>query len=195
MGEKDSMSIWKQMKQNGFLSSSHDGVSVPLIPKPRGRKRGNESVIKKKIEIAKREQVDKFAKVAAPSGLLNGLNPGIINHVRNRKQVHSIIENLVRSTKNKNKNSECKEDLNKDRDDDVLTLKLSSASTMVSENMSTLSNEDSANISTVDSLSVKGPISHISCFIIKCKGGNLDPFTNKGSSWVVFYLKGPNEKS
>lgn len=183
------------MKQNGFLSSSHDGVSVPLIPKPRGRKRGNESVIKKKIEIAKREQVDKFAKVAAPSGLLNGLNPGIINHVRNRKQVHSIIENLVRSTKNKNKNSECKEDLNKDRDDDVLTLKLSSASTMVSENMSTLSNEDSANISTVDSLSVKGPISHISCFIIKCKGGNLDPFTNKGSSWVVFYLKGPNEKS
>ncbi|XP_024969164.1 uncharacterized protein LOC112508696 [Cynara cardunculus var. scolymus] len=102
-GEKDSMKVWKEMKQNGFLSSSHGGVPVPPIPKSRGRKRGNESVIKKKIEIAKKEQVDRFAKVAAPSGLLNELNPGIINHVRNRKQVHSIIENLVRSAKTENK--------------------------------------------------------------------------------------------
>ncbi|KAI3757779.1 hypothetical protein L6452_05322 [Arctium lappa] len=101
--EKDSMRVWKEMKQNGFLSSSHGGVPVPPMPKSRGRKRGNESVIKKKIEIAKKEQVDRFAKVAAPSGLLNELNPGIINHVRNRKQVHSIIENLVRSARTENK--------------------------------------------------------------------------------------------
>ncbi|KAI7738489.1 hypothetical protein M8C21_016451, partial [Ambrosia artemisiifolia] len=169
MGEKDSMRIWKEMKQNGFLSSSHGGVSVPPMPKPRARKKGNEAVIKKKIEIAKREQVDRFAKVAAPSGLLNELNPGIINHVRNRKQVHSIIENLVRSGRNKNKKSEIKQDdgnMNhsyaskqasycRSTGNDVLEFKLSSASTMASENMSSLSNDESANISTVDFLSVK----------------------------------------
>ncbi|KAK9063313.1 hypothetical protein SSX86_017183 [Deinandra increscens subsp. villosa] len=169
MSGKDSMRIWKEMKQNGFLSSSHGGVSVPPMPRPRGRKKGNESVIKKKIEMAKREQVDRFAKVAAPSGLLNELNPGIINHVRNRKQVHSIIENLVRSTRNKSKKDEIKQDdgsLNRSyasqqasfcqsADNDVLELKLSSASTMVSENTSSLSNDESANISTVDLLSVK----------------------------------------
>ncbi|KAM0043020.1 hypothetical protein Hdeb2414_s0010g00336411 [Helianthus debilis subsp. tardiflorus] len=169
MGEKDSMRIWKEMKQNGFLSSSHGGVSVPPMPKPRGRKKGNESVIKKKIEIAKREQVDRFAKVAAPSGLLNELNPGIINHVRNRKQVHSIIENLVRSSRNKNKKGEIKRDEGnvthsyasqqtsfcRSTGNDVLELKLSSASTMASENTSFLSNDESENISTVDFLSVK----------------------------------------
>ncbi|CAI9295843.1 unnamed protein product [Lactuca saligna] len=148
MGEKESMRIWKQMKQNGFLSSSNGGVLVPQMPKPRGKKRGSISVISKKIEIAKKEQVDKFAKVAAPSGLLNELNPGIINHVRNRRQVHSIIENLVRSSRNKNK-------ISKDVEDDVLALKLSSDSTMASENISSLSNEESGNISTVDSLSIK----------------------------------------
>lgn len=47
---------------------------------------------KRKLEIAKKEQIDRFAQAAAHSGLLNGLNPGIINHVRNSKQVHSIIE-------------------------------------------------------------------------------------------------------
>ncbi|XP_024026040.1 uncharacterized protein LOC21394511 isoform X2 [Morus notabilis] len=91
--ENDPMRVWKEMKQNGFLSSTHGGVP---IPKQRGRK-SKSDVLKKKMEIAKREQVDRFTKIAAPSGLLNELNPGIINHVRNRKQVHSIIEALVRS--------------------------------------------------------------------------------------------------
>ncbi|KAK9075405.1 hypothetical protein SSX86_003728 [Deinandra increscens subsp. villosa] len=114
-GEPDSMRVWKEMKQNGFLSSSHGGVPVPHIPKSRGRKKGKESVIKKKIEIAKKEQVDRFAKVAAPSGLLNELNPGIINHVRNRKQVHSIIENLVRSgRRDENKHGGRKQDVGKE---------------------------------------------------------------------------------
>ncbi|XP_057483049.1 uncharacterized protein LOC130769807 [Actinidia eriantha] len=99
--EKDPMRVWKEMKQNGFLSSSHGGIPVP---KPRGRKSKNE-VLKKKMEIAKREQVDRFAKIAAPSGLLSELNPGIINHVRNSKQVHSIIEALVRSEKQENRHS------------------------------------------------------------------------------------------
>ncbi|KAL1353065.1 hypothetical protein HN51_017000 [Arachis hypogaea] len=99
--EKDPMRIWKEMKQNGFLSSSHGGIPVP---KQRGRKSKNE-MLKKKMEIAKREQVSRFTKIAAPSGLLNDLNPGIINHVRNRKQVHSIIEALVRSENNEHNNA------------------------------------------------------------------------------------------
>ncbi|KAF5738408.1 hypothetical protein HS088_TW13G01307 [Tripterygium wilfordii] len=110
--EKDSLRIWKEMKQNGFLSSSHGGLvaqsgflssshgGIP-VPKQRGRKSKTDAV-KKRLELAKKEQSDRFAKMAAPSGLLNELNPGIINHVRNRKQVHSIIEALVRSEKLEN---------------------------------------------------------------------------------------------
>ncbi|KAL1816271.1 uncharacterized protein LOC108221050 [Daucus carota subsp. sativus] len=98
MEKKDPLKVWKEMKQNGFMSSSHGGVP---IPKPRGRK-SKADTLKKKMEIARKEQVDRFARVAAPSGLLNGLNPGIINHVRNSKQVHSIIEALVRSERGDN---------------------------------------------------------------------------------------------
>ncbi|CAK9135890.1 unnamed protein product [Ilex paraguariensis] len=101
----DPMRIWKEMKQNGFLSSSHGGVPMP---KPRGRK-NKDYGLKKKMELAKREQINRFAKIAAPSGLLNGLNPGIINHVRNGKQVHSIIEALVRSEKLENHNAGSKQ--------------------------------------------------------------------------------------
>ncbi|KAM0034375.1 hypothetical protein Hdeb2414_s0016g00496911 [Helianthus debilis subsp. tardiflorus] len=174
-GERDSMRVWNEMKRNGFLSSSHGGVPVPQAPKPRGRKKGKELVIKKKIEIAKKEQVDRFAKVAAPSGLLNELNPGIINHVRNRKQVHSIIENLVRSARSDSKRGEGEEvrddstmndrevvaktshyaSFNKlECEDDILALKLSSSGTLTS-NVSSLSNEESGNVSTVNSLSVR----------------------------------------
>ncbi|XP_028060784.1 uncharacterized protein LOC114264385 isoform X1 [Camellia sinensis] len=103
--EKDPMRVWKAMKQNGFLSPSHGGVPVP---KPRGRKSKSDGP-KKKMELAKREQVDRFAKIAAPSGLLNELNPGIINHVRNSKQVLSIIESLVRSEKRENRHAGCKQ--------------------------------------------------------------------------------------
>ncbi|XVF41203.1 hypothetical protein PTKIN_Ptkin01aG0261400 [Pterospermum kingtungense] len=114
--EKDSLRVWKEMKQNGFLSSSHGGISMQSgllssshggipVPKQRGRKSMND-VLKKKMELAKKEQVDRFTRIAAPSGLLNGLNPGIINHVRNRKQVHSIIEALVKSEKLEHLHSE-----------------------------------------------------------------------------------------
>lgn len=117
--EKDPLRVWMEMKQNGFLSSSHGGISIQSgfmssshggipMPKQRGRKFKND-VLKKKIELAKREQVDRFTKIASPSGLLNGLNPGIINHVRNKKQVHSIIEALVRSEKHENDRLESKQ--------------------------------------------------------------------------------------
>ncbi|XP_047322483.1 uncharacterized protein LOC124926326 [Impatiens glandulifera] len=97
--KRDSMKVWKEMKQNGFLSSnSHGGIPIPKPPRV-SKSSKNEMIIKQKMELAKKEQVDRFAKIAAPSGLLNGLNPGIINHVRNSKQVHSIIEALVQSEK------------------------------------------------------------------------------------------------
>ncbi|TYI83555.1 hypothetical protein E1A91_D05G301100v1 [Gossypium mustelinum] len=100
------------MKQNGFLSSSHGGLSMQSglvstshggrsVPKHCGRKSKNDT-LKKKMELAKKEQVDRFTKIAGPSGLLNGLNPGIVNHVRNRKQVHSLIDALVKSEKLEN---------------------------------------------------------------------------------------------
>ncbi|KAK4351236.1 hypothetical protein RND71_030549 [Anisodus tanguticus] len=98
LDENESMRIWNEMKQNGFLSHAHGGASMPKL---QGRK-SKIAGMKKKIELAKKERVDRFAKIAAPSGLLNGLNPGIINHVRNSKQVHSIIEALVRSEKREN---------------------------------------------------------------------------------------------
>ncbi|XP_058075360.1 uncharacterized protein LOC131223850 isoform X2 [Magnolia sinica] len=95
--ETESLRRWKAMKQNGFLSSLHGGIPMP---KQRGPSRKNKTnALKKKMDLARKEQVDRFTKIAAPSGLLAGLNPGIINHVRNSKQVHSIIEALVRSEK------------------------------------------------------------------------------------------------
>ncbi|XP_031117288.1 uncharacterized protein LOC116020870 isoform X2 [Ipomoea triloba] len=233
MEERDSLKVWNEMKQNGFLSYSHGGVP---IPKAHGKKNKNDGM-KKKIELAKKERVDRFAKIAAPTGLLNGLNPGIINHVRNSKQVHSIIEALVRSEKHENRRAggkhasqpksgerkevelenQCGAGINRssscyqegysntlsssghiggysaslnrsislnseftgaggdlcmteakvsertnylpkactDSKDDVLALKLSSATAIVSDNTSSLSNDESANLSSVNSLSVK----------------------------------------
>ncbi|CAL1392709.1 unnamed protein product [Linum trigynum] len=120
--DKDPLKVWKEMKQNGFLSAPHGGISsqsnllsssshgpphggVP-VPKQRGRKPKNNDITKKRMEMAKREQVDRFTKIAAPSGLLNDLNPGIINHVRNSKQVRSIIEALVKSEKHEDNREE-----------------------------------------------------------------------------------------
>ncbi|XP_008792339.2 uncharacterized protein LOC103708983 [Phoenix dactylifera] len=95
--ESEPLRIWKEMKQNGFLSSSHGGIPMPKQRACQPRKRKDE--FRRKAEFARREQANRFTKIAAPSGLLSGLNPGIINHVRNSKQVHSIIEAIVRSEK------------------------------------------------------------------------------------------------
>ncbi|XWS65576.1 hypothetical protein CRYUN_Cryun05aG0125700 [Craigia yunnanensis] len=48
--EKESLGVWKEMRQNGFLSSSHG------VPKQRGRESKND--VLKKMELAKKEQVD-----------------------------------------------------------------------------------------------------------------------------------------
>jgi hypothetical protein len=93
--ESESHRKWREMKQNGFLSSSHANV---VVPRPRGRppKRKRDDELKKNT-IAQNSQANKSMKTAAPSGLLSGLNPGIINHVRNSKQVYSIIKAMVHS--------------------------------------------------------------------------------------------------
>uniref|UniRef100_A0A0D9VBU4 Uncharacterized protein n=1 Tax=Leersia perrieri TaxID=77586 RepID=A0A0D9VBU4_9ORYZ len=94
-GESESHRKWREMKQNGFLSSSQ-GTAVGSRPRgrPAKRKRDDDS---KRRAFTQNEQTNKFMKVAAPSGLLSGLNPGIINHVRNSKQVYSIIKAMVHS--------------------------------------------------------------------------------------------------
>lgn len=96
--ENGPLKLWNQMKENGFLSSTQKEI---IAPKPRGRKpkRKTEEETRKRIVHMQTEQASRFAKAAAPSGLLSGLNPGIINHVRNSKQVYSIIEAMVRSEK------------------------------------------------------------------------------------------------
>ncbi|RWW35288.1 hypothetical protein BHE74_00059791 [Ensete ventricosum] len=99
--ESEPLRVWKEMKQNGFLSSSHGSILMPKqqVRQPRKRK---DDELKRKTEFAKREQVNRLNKIAAPCGLLSGLNPGIINHVRNSKQVHSIIDAIVHSDKRDN---------------------------------------------------------------------------------------------
>lgn len=85
-------------------------LSMPLrgtLLLPRGQKRARRFPIqvkrlkheplKQKKEGDKKEQVSKFSRVTAPSGLLAELNPGIVSHVRNSKQVHAILEAVVGS--------------------------------------------------------------------------------------------------
>jgi len=100
--ESESHRKWREMKQNGFLSSSHGKL---VVPRPRGRppKRKRDDEFKKNTST-QHSQANKFVKVAAPSGLLSGLNPGIINHVRNSKQVYSIIKAMVHSERLENDN-------------------------------------------------------------------------------------------
>ncbi|KAG6631054.1 uncharacterized protein LOC122292493 [Carya illinoinensis] len=103
--QKDPMKVWQEMKKNGFLSLP---ASQPTIKK-HVRKCKNDmaktEMPSRKMKVAKIEHVDGFPKVSAPSGLLDELNPGIINRLRNRKQVYSIIQALVRSVELENTQS------------------------------------------------------------------------------------------
>lgn len=93
----ESMRRWNEMKQNGFVSLKE----IAPISKPRGRqpKRIKNEEAKKKSDMGKGELTNKCISVGTPSGLLSGLNPGIIKHVRNSKQVNSIIEAMLQSEK------------------------------------------------------------------------------------------------
>ncbi|KAL3834754.1 hypothetical protein ACJIZ3_009490 [Penstemon smallii] len=172
LDEKDSMQVWKGLKRNNYMSTPSGSVPM-IIPKPRGRKKNNNDLMKKKLELAKKEDADRFARFAAPSGLLHELNPGIINHVRNSKHVHSIIEAIVRSNQTENRNSGVKQNnqikngkqedtgdgdskSHMENEKDGLALKVPSSIKASSENASSFSNEESANLTNANSLSVKG---------------------------------------
>ncbi|CAN1297566.1 hypothetical protein LINPERPRIM_LOCUS23514 [Linum perenne] len=100
---RDDKENWTSSQRNRLIASSRYGG----IPVPNRQERND--IVKKRMEIAKKEEVDRLAKIAAPSGLLNGLNLGIINHVRNSKQVRTIIGSLVSSEKVENGREEsCK---------------------------------------------------------------------------------------
>ncbi|KAK8964179.1 hypothetical protein KSP40_PGU009605 [Platanthera guangdongensis] len=98
MDSNESMRKWNEMKQQGFISSF---MSIAPIPKPRNRqpRKKKSEETKRKSNFGKDEMANKCTKVAAPSGLLSGLNPGIIKHVRNSKQVNSIIEAMLQNEK------------------------------------------------------------------------------------------------
>lgn len=97
----DPLKVWNEMKRRSFLSSSPQGC-MPASSKFRNRqpKRKKEEDSRKKVDSSKREPPAKHTRNAAPTGLLSGLNPGIIKHVRNSKQVNSIIEAMLKSEKN-----------------------------------------------------------------------------------------------
>ncbi|XP_074371544.1 uncharacterized protein LOC141712473 [Apium graveolens] len=111
-------------------------VSVP-VPKPRANESKSET-LKKRLDISK-NQVDRFSRVVAPSGLLNGLNPRIINNVRKSRQVRSKMEALVSFARYK----------------DIPSLKQSLSAAMSLQNVSSLSNEESSNQATVSTFSLK----------------------------------------
>ncbi|CAN1240072.1 hypothetical protein LINGRAPRIM_LOCUS2593 [Linum grandiflorum] len=165
--DKDPLKVWKEMKQNGFLSSPHGGISshnnlqgpphggVP-VPKQRGRKPKNDT-LKRRMELAKKEQVDRFTKIAAPSGLLNDLNPGIINHVRNSRQVRSIIEALGNSSSVREipGDSALSYSHPVDENDNTPALLKLSSSIKASGESTSVSNNESADVTNASSLSVK----------------------------------------
>nr|XP_018467912.2 uncharacterized protein LOC108839659 [Raphanus sativus]KAJ4911655.1 Uncharacterized protein Rs2_06276 [Raphanus sativus] len=194
-GNNDPMKLWKAMKQNGFLSNPHGGgVSVssscvvssshggiPAPPRKRGRRSKSSidaaavAAKKRKVEIARKEEADRFARLAAPSGLLNELNPGIINHVRNKRQVLSIIQSIVKSDKDSSMrrsdgtvggSRKNLEDVNTDasrydmpednyHEERCEFSEDNNAAGKYSENASSLSNEDAASLNHASVLTVK----------------------------------------
>ena len=170
----DPMKLWEAMKQNGFLSNPHGGVSassshggIPAPPRKRCRRsKSNDAtdmVKKRKVEVARKEEAERFARLAAPSGLLNELNPGIINHVRNKRQVLSIIQSIVKSdkdsTRHRKKNLEDSYSM-RYREEKCVDGEFSedndTTAGKYSENASSLSSEEAAGLNHASVLTVKG---------------------------------------
>ena len=78
--KKDPMKLWQEMKQNGFLSPP----AFTPTPNKRASKHKNE-MPNRKMKFAKIEQTNRFTEVTTRNGLLDELNPGIMNHLRNSK--------------------------------------------------------------------------------------------------------------
>ncbi|XP_050218716.1 uncharacterized protein LOC126669315 [Mercurialis annua] len=94
------------------LVKVHDNAEVLLsdevivMPK-RQTKRRVVDPSNRSREVAKVQRLDRFNKLAAPSGLLNEVNPGIINRMRSSEQVYSVIKALVRRDDDQNVRVDC----------------------------------------------------------------------------------------
>ncbi|KAL1219476.1 hypothetical protein V5N11_007271 [Cardamine amara subsp. amara] len=167
MDKSDSMRRWMEMKRNGFLSGPLGGVAspnpavvstpieVPAQKQQKNRRRGDS--VKKRNDVPRREQqqVDRFSNVTAPSGLLTELNPGIINHIRTKKQVCSIIEALIRNVNDDATVGERHANMNvRDsvREDKALAFKL--PSTGISDNANSITNSEQAMALAVEAATV-----------------------------------------
>ncbi|XP_056863878.1 uncharacterized protein LOC108851026 [Raphanus sativus] len=89
----ESMRQWKEMKQNGFLSGALGGPVASRPRKSRRRRRGDSSKKGNQVPDTK----DQHVTAPPPSGLLTGMKPGIIRHVRSKEQVYSVLESLIRN--------------------------------------------------------------------------------------------------
>uniref|UniRef100_A0A1J3JYV4 Uncharacterized protein n=1 Tax=Noccaea caerulescens TaxID=107243 RepID=A0A1J3JYV4_NOCCA len=165
LDKSDSMRRWMEMKKNGFLSGPLGGVPAPSsavssttpvetpVQKQQKNKRRSDS-FKKRNEVPRKEQqqIDRFANITAPSGLLTELNPGIINHVRSKKQVCSIIEALIRNATDdgeRNANLNVRDSV---REDKALAFKL--PSTGVIDNANSITNPEQATSLAVEAATV-----------------------------------------
>ncbi|KAL0926878.1 hypothetical protein M5K25_003131 [Dendrobium thyrsiflorum] len=162
----ESMRKWNEMKQNGFVSTVQVKASIPRLKKCQSRKKNDE--LKKIIQMTKQEQLNKHTNVTDPSQLLSGLHPGIIKHVRNSKQVNSIIKAMLQNEmlqkqhrpigplKRGRKEAVNTSEFNSECDDDALTLRLSYSGTTEPEHASKRTKDDfSTNQEDITSLSIK----------------------------------------
>lgn len=92
----ESMKKWNEMKQNGFVSTFQANQLIPRARKFQPAKKNKEN-LKKKVDTTRRKQPSMHTKVSASSQILSGLNPGIIKHVRNSKQVNSILKAMLQN--------------------------------------------------------------------------------------------------
>ncbi|CAG7908323.1 unnamed protein product, partial [Brassica rapa] len=121
---------WMEMKRNGYLSGPLGG---PVASRPRKRKkrRGDDSS-NKTNQVPNKKKDQHVVATAPPSGLLAGLKPAIIKHVRSKKEVYSALEALIRDS---------------DREDRALASK-------VSDHAISLTNTEQAKLLAVEAASV-----------------------------------------
>ena len=93
---QESMRQWMEMKRNGYLSGPLGG---PVASRPRKRKkrRGDDSS-NKTNQVPNKKKDQHVVATAPPSGLLAGLKPAIIKHVRSKEEVYSALEALIRDS-------------------------------------------------------------------------------------------------
>lgn len=90
---QESMRQWMEMKRNGYLSGPLGG---PVASRPRKRKKRRGGDDSSKVPNKKKDQ--HVVVTGPPTGLLAGLKPGIIKHVRSKEEVYSALEALIRDS-------------------------------------------------------------------------------------------------